>query len=116
MLVKDAADPFRRREQKHVVTIAVRPVGHRHARFVAGDQSARAPRVVEDGLADLLSQTEFRQELTEAMLETAPTLTGSQIVLLRRKLVQLAQSHNWGAERKLSVRGSTRPTLLSLKR
>lgn len=60
-----------------------------------GDQSARAPRVVEDGLADLLSQTEFRQELTEAMLETAPTLTGSQIVLLRRKIVQLAQSHNW---------------------
>ncbi|MDI5977393.1 cold-shock protein [Amycolatopsis magusensis] len=67
----------------------------RDAATAAAHQPARPTRVVEDGLADLLSQNEFRQELTEAMLESAPTLTGSQIVLLRRKIVQLAQSHNW---------------------
>lgn len=49
----------------------------------------------DDGLCDVLSVPEFRTELTEALLDAAPTLTAAQIVQVRRKLTDLARAHNW---------------------
>ncbi|WP_340558735.1 cold-shock protein [Streptomyces sp. GSL17-111] len=49
----------------------------------------------EDVLCDVLSPQEFRQELTEALLESVPTLTGEQIVAVRQRLDRLARGHGW---------------------
>jgi CspA family cold shock protein len=46
-------------------------------------------------LADVLSAVEFRQELTEALLDAAPTLTGGQIVQVRQRMDELARKHGW---------------------
>ena len=46
-------------------------------------------------LLDVLSVNEFVRELTETFLEAAPTLTGAQILLLRQRVVRLAQRHGW---------------------
>lgn len=52
-------------------------------------------RDAEDGECDLLSPAEFRQELTEALLEVSPTLTGEQILQIRERLLELARVHSW---------------------
>ena len=39
VLIENASDPLGRREQKHVVTITIGPIGNGHARFVTGDQA-----------------------------------------------------------------------------
>lgn len=49
----------------------------------------------EDGDCDILSAKEYRDELTEALLNAAPTMTAEQIVRVRQRLVQLAGSHGW---------------------
>ena len=49
----------------------------------------------EDGLCDVLTSTAFRQEVTELFLDTAPSLTGTQIVQIRLALLNLAQRHGW---------------------
>ncbi|KRV50447.1 DNA-binding protein [Wenjunlia vitaminophila] len=56
---------------------------------------ATAEGVDEDGMCDVLSAREFRQELTETLLEVAPTLTGAQIVQVRQGLDRLARGHGW---------------------
>ncbi|MCA1185341.1 MULTISPECIES: cold-shock protein [unclassified Saccharopolyspora] len=63
----------------------------------AADAEPRAPRreQEDDGLCDVLSVPEFRTELTEALLEAAPTLTAAQIVQVRRKVTDIARRHNW---------------------
>ncbi|MFE9424028.1 cold-shock protein [Kitasatospora sp. NPDC006697] len=48
-----------------------------------------------DGLCDVLSIAEYQQELTEALLEAAPSMTGGQILAARRALLVLARQHNW---------------------
>jgi len=49
----------------------------------------------DESLCDVLSSTTFMHEVTEAFIESVPSLTGTQIVQLRRSLVTLAQKHNW---------------------
>ncbi|MFF7638449.1 cold-shock protein [Kitasatospora sp. NPDC008050] len=49
----------------------------------------------EDSLCDVLSTEEFLQEVTEALLTTAPSLTGEQILQIRRGLLQFGKSHGW---------------------
>ena len=41
MLIKNATHPFANGEQKHVVTVGIRPVGYGHAGLMAGDQTAQ---------------------------------------------------------------------------
>jgi CspA family cold shock protein len=57
----------------------------------------RAPRTDEedDGLCDVLSPVEFQHELTEALIESVPSLTAAQISHVRKRILQLAQSHSW---------------------
>lgn len=48
-----------------------------------------------DDLCDVLSPGELNQEVTEALLQTEPPLTGAQILAVRRRIVAIAQSHGW---------------------
>jgi cold shock CspA family protein len=49
----------------------------------------------EEILCDVLSYADFSLELTEALLDGVPTLTGAQIVQVRRRVMELVQTHNW---------------------
>lgn len=49
----------------------------------------------DDSLCDVLSADEYVHEVTEVLLEVAPTLTGSQIMQIRRGLAQFGKSHGW---------------------
>src|SRR5262249_43098534 len=42
VLIENSADPFRDREEEHVVAVTVRPVGHRQASLMAGHKAAHA--------------------------------------------------------------------------
>lgn len=56
------------------------------------------PRVrteAEDGTCDVLTSSEFQLELTEALLHAVPSLTGTQLMLARSRIIELAQEHNW---------------------
>lgn len=46
-------------------------------------------------LCDVLSYADFSQELTEALLDGVSSLTGGQIVQVRRRVMELVQTHNW---------------------
>jgi cold shock protein len=54
-----------------------------------------APDSGDDTMCDVLSVSEFRQELTEALVEVGGTLTADQIKQVRRRVLELAQAHNW---------------------
>jgi hypothetical protein len=43
----------------------------------------------------VLSSAALRQELVELCLESVPSMTGEQIVQLRRAAVTLARRHGW---------------------
>lgn len=60
----------------------------------AGRTSADRPEGDED-LCDLLTASSFSQELTDLLLESAPTLTGAQITQLRREFIELGRRHGW---------------------
>lgn len=54
------------------------------------------PRVADDEvLCDVLSVKEFLEEVTEALLDAAPSLTGEQIVHIRQRMAQVAHTHGW---------------------
>lgn len=53
------------------------------------------PRTADDELCDVLSVKEFLEEVTETLLEAAPTITGDQIVHIRQRMAQLAHTHGW---------------------
>jgi cold shock protein len=58
-----------------------------------------APPTVSDGedeqMCDLLSQAEFRGELTEVLLNTIPALTGPQILEVRQGILEFAKARGW---------------------
>jgi len=68
-----------------------------------GDRGPKASnvRVVRNahGGDDYLAPgLEFREELTEALLSGVPTLTGEQIVRVRKVVLELVHDHGWGDE------------------
>jgi CspA family cold shock protein len=61
---------------------------------------ASAPRLEpraadDDGMCDVLSVKEFLEEVTETLLDAAPTITGEQIVHIRQRMAQVAHTHGW---------------------
>jgi cold shock CspA family protein len=59
-------------------------------------QPATAPSAPDDEqLCDVLSETEFRQELTELLLRVVPPLGSDQILVMRQNMVELAKNHGW---------------------
>jgi len=53
----------------------------------------RAVRPVDDD--DQLASDDYLDDVTEALLESAPSLTGTQILQVRTAMLQLAKSHGW---------------------
>jgi cold shock protein len=59
-------------------------------------QPAQPPTAPDDEqLCDVLSPPEFRQELTELLLNTVPALTGQQLLHTRQGILELAKKHGW---------------------
>ncbi|MER5730130.1 cold shock domain-containing protein [Streptomyces sp. NPDC002138] len=50
---------------------------------------------IDDSLCDALSPAQYIREVTEVLLEAAPSLTGTQILQIREKFLQVAKSHGW---------------------
>ena len=48
-----------------------------------------------DDMCDVLSLAEFEREFSETLLHVEPTLTGAQILDVRKRLLKLAQKHGW---------------------
>ncbi|MFB6816507.1 cold-shock protein [Streptomyces sp. NPDC056347] len=63
----------------------------------ATGKPAAVPQAVsdDDALCDVLSAAEFTRAVTDVLLESAPTLTGTQILQVRRSLLQFAKNHGW---------------------
>jgi cold shock CspA family protein len=49
----------------------------------------------EDQMCDVLSKAEFGAELTELLLNTIPALTGSQILEVRKSMLEFARKRGW---------------------
>jgi cold shock CspA family protein len=49
----------------------------------------------DEQLCDVLSPTEFGQELTELLLSDVPSLTGQQILDVRQSVLGYAKKHGW---------------------
>lgn len=49
----------------------------------------------DDSMCDLLSAEEFLHEVTETLLSSEPSLTGDQILRIRRGLLQFGKGHGW---------------------
>jgi cold shock CspA family protein len=63
---------------------------------VVGVASAPAKQADgDDSLCDVLAADEFLHEVTEALLASAASLTGDQIVQVRQGLLQLGKNHGW---------------------
>ncbi|MEV6166402.1 cold shock domain-containing protein [Streptomyces sp. NPDC052052] len=61
-------------------------------RHASGGTSAASD---DDALCDVLSAAEFTRDVTDVLLESAPSLTGTQILQIRSGLLQFAKNHGW---------------------
>ncbi|MFE7563614.1 cold-shock protein [Kitasatospora sp. NPDC057500] len=65
----------------------------------AGPAVSVTPRVPaaegDDVECDVLTSAEFLLEVTELLLEHAPTLTGEQLLKVRNAMLQCAKGHGW---------------------
>ncbi|MER5352275.1 cold shock domain-containing protein [Kitasatospora sp. NPDC002551] len=64
----------------------------------AGPAPAAARAAVADGddvECDVLTSAELLLEVTELLLEHAPSLTGEQVLKVRNAMLQCAKSHGW---------------------
>lgn len=52
----------------------------------------------EDPMCDVLSVAEYTRSVTELLLETAPGLTGTQILDIRRRLVEFGKQRGWAED------------------
>lgn len=73
----------------------VRIVERAPAEAGAGNPTGSRTREENDDLCDLLSASEFRSELTEALLQAVPSLTAAQLLQVRQRVTELARAHNW---------------------
>jgi CspA family cold shock protein len=49
----------------------------------------------DDPLCDVLTADEFLRDMTELLLESAPSLTGEQLLQVRGALLQFGKNHGW---------------------
>ncbi|MGX1565588.1 cold-shock protein [Streptomyces ureilyticus] len=78
---------------------AVRPAAGANGkpRDVAAGSLAGPVRQLDgdDSLCDVLTANEYLHEVTEVLLSAAPSLTGEQILQIRRGLLQFGKNHGW---------------------
>jgi CspA family cold shock protein len=63
-----------------------------------GPQPTSPVRVVDadpDGLCEVLRRAEFSREVTELLIDAAPSLTAAQIVQIRQRLLASAKRRGW---------------------
>jgi CspA family cold shock protein len=70
-------------------------VAHTPRRPAALEGAARQGLSDDETMCDVLSVRELRDELTEALLETAPDMSAAHILLVRKRVVEIARSHHW---------------------
>ncbi len=56
---------------------------------------ARAGDGDSDGLCEVVRRAEFSREVTELLIDAAPSLTAAQIVQIRQRLLASAQRRGW---------------------
>ncbi|MFF2021647.1 cold-shock protein [Streptomyces sp. NPDC058171] len=61
----------------------------------SGSGVTRQVQVDDDTLCDVLTAEEFVHDVTEVLLSSAPSLTGDQILQIRRGLLQFGKNHGW---------------------
>ena len=66
----------------------------RPARSVPSRPAVTRP-AEDEATCEILSTADFRQELTEAFIQSVPELTGAQILALRERVITLAAGHEW---------------------
>ncbi|GAA2441936.1 cold shock domain-containing protein [Streptomyces glaucus] len=49
----------------------------------------------DESLCDVLTTGEYLHEITEILLNAAPSLTAEQILAVRRRLLQFGRDHGW---------------------
>lgn len=49
----------------------------------------------DEGTRDVFTEVEFGREVTELLLEAAPSLTGGQLLQVRHGVVEFARKHGW---------------------
>ncbi|MGP4020866.1 cold-shock protein [Saccharopolyspora sp. 5N708] len=49
----------------------------------------------DEELCDVLPASEFAQKITDVLIDAVPSMTGGQIVQVRKQLVAFAQRHGW---------------------
>jgi len=76
---------------------AVRLLGGRPAAAPrsAGSASRAAVSSDDEVMYDVLTDADFKLEVTEALLYGVPSLTGAQLLQVRERVMQLVESHNW---------------------
>ncbi|MFF4255367.1 cold-shock protein [Streptomyces sp. NPDC001663] len=68
-----------------------RPLAHVRTSFPGTSR----PVDGDDSLCDVLTSDEFLHEVTEVLLATAPSVSGEQILQIRRGLLQFGKNHGW---------------------
>jgi cold shock protein len=60
-------------------------------------EALRSPSHEQDDeqMCDMLSPTEFEQELTELLLSNVPSMTGQQVLEARDAVLECARKHGW---------------------
>jgi cold shock protein len=59
------------------------------------DRDSVTHDVRDDTLCDVLSSSGFQREVTEALIESVPTVSAAQIQQIRQTMLRLAGKHNW---------------------
>ena len=59
------------------------------------DRDSVTRDVRDDTLCDVLSASGFQREVTEALIESVPTVTAAQIQQIRQSMLRVAAKHNW---------------------
>ncbi|MGW0993373.1 cold-shock protein [Streptomyces sp. NPDC002523] len=52
----------------------------------------------DDSICDVFTAAEYTHRVTEILLSAAPSLTGEQIVQIRRAMLQFGKDHGWTEE------------------
>jgi hypothetical protein len=63
-----------------------------------GSGSARSSRTIDDdddGMCDVCSPGQLSREITDALIEEVPALTGAQIKAVRQEITKIARRHRW---------------------
>jgi cold shock CspA family protein len=77
------------------VPAAEKPVAAALKPVPAPRKAEVAPEQDDEQMCDVLSEAEFKQALTELLVNAVPDMTGAQIVKARQSVIEFAREHGW---------------------